>query len=42
MLKKHAMEGKFDSKHFNNSTNKHKNEKKRKRNLACKTSKENK
>jgi hypothetical protein len=29
MLKQHAMEEKFDSKHFNNSNNKHKSEKKK-------------
>jgi len=30
MLQIHAMEGKNDSKHFNNSTDKHKNEKEKK------------
>lgn len=35
MLQIHAMQEKNDSKHFNNSTSKHKNEKKKE--LACKT-----
>jgi len=40
MLKKQAMEEKIDSKHFNNSTNKHQSEKEEKTSIQNKQGKQ--